>query len=87
MDAAEEVGGGFIVACGDGSELLEFGEEVFYQVAGFIKLFVVFPLFDAVEFGWNHDVDASLFQKIKNALLRIKSLIREQGLDFFKNPR
>lgn len=48
MDATEEVGGGFIVSCGNASELLEFGEEIFNQVARFIEFFIVLPLLYAV---------------------------------------
>ena len=40
MDGGEEISGGFVVAGGDGSELLEFAEEVFDQVARFVEFFV-----------------------------------------------
>ena len=39
--SGEEVSGGFIVACGNASDLLEFGEEVFDQVACFIHVLVI----------------------------------------------
>ncbi len=79
--------GAFIVSGGDGAVLFEFGEEVFYQVAHFIKFFVVFPLFEAVGFWRDDDINASLLQKIKDALFRIEGLIRKQGFYFFNNPR
>ena len=41
MDAREEVACQFVVACCDGAELFEFGEEVFDQVACLIDLTVV----------------------------------------------
>ena len=33
IDGGKEVAGGLIIACGDGTELLEFGEEVLDQMA------------------------------------------------------
>lgn len=50
MDGAEEVAGGFIVACGDGVVLLEPGEEVFDQVARPVEFFIVIALDLAVAF-------------------------------------
>ena len=35
MDGGEEISGGFVVAGGNGSELFEFAEEVFDQMACF----------------------------------------------------
>ncbi len=51
MDSGEEVSSGFVVACGDGAELFEFGEEVLDQVSGFVEFLVVKPLFFAIGFG------------------------------------
>lgn len=87
IDCAEEISGGFVVACGDGTILFEFGKEIFYQVAGFIEFFVVFPLFNAIGFWRDNTLNTRLLQKVKNALFRIKGFIREQGLYFFKNSR
>ena len=85
MDAAEEVGGGFIVARCDAPELFQLGEEVFNQVARFIEFFVVFSLFDAIGFWRDDDVDARFFQEINHSFIRIKGFVREQRLYFFKN--
>ena len=51
MDCAEEVAGGFIVACGDGAVLLEPGEEVFDQVARLVEFFIVSRLILRLLFG------------------------------------
>ncbi len=75
------------VARSDGAILLEFGKEIFYQVARFIEFFVVFPLFHAVGFWRDNAINARLLQKVKNARFRIEGFIRKQGFDFFKNPR
>ena len=41
MDGGEEVAGGLVIAGGDGTELLEFGEEVLDQVARLIEVSVI----------------------------------------------
>ena len=38
VDGGEEISGGLVIAGGDSSELLEFAEEVFDQVARFVEL-------------------------------------------------
>src|SRR5215813_8057005 len=40
MDRGEEISGGFVVAGGNGSELFEFAEEVFDQVARLVEFLV-----------------------------------------------
>jgi hypothetical protein len=40
VDGRQEISGGFVVAGGDGSELLEFTEEIFDQVSRFIEISV-----------------------------------------------
>ena len=42
MDCCEEVLFGFIVSCGDGSELLEPAEETLDQMAFFVELTIEF---------------------------------------------
>lgn len=75
MDGAEEVVGAFIVSGCDGPILLEFCKEVLDQVPGLIHILIIFALFLAVRFGRNDDFDVCFLQKIKNALLRIVSLV------------
>lgn len=85
MDAAEEVGGGLVVAGSDAPELLEFGEEIFNQGAQFIEFFIVIPLFNTVGFGRDDDFDVCLLEKIKNAFFRIERFVRQKRFDFLKN--
>jgi hypothetical protein len=40
MDGGEEVACGLVVTCGDGAELLEFGEEIFGKVSRFIEVLI-----------------------------------------------
>ena len=37
VDGGKEISGGFVVARGDGAELLQFAEEIFDQVARFVE--------------------------------------------------
>ena len=41
MDCCEELAGGLVVACGNRSELLELGEDVFDQIASLEQLPIV----------------------------------------------
>ena len=54
MNACEEVSGRFVVACCDGAELLELGEEVLDQMSCLIKVSVIVPQDFAVCFGRDH---------------------------------
>lgn len=87
IECTDEISGGFVVARSDGAILFEFGKKIFYQVARFIEVFVVFPLFDAAGFWWDDASNAHLLQKVKHALVRIEGFIRKQGFDFSKPPR
>ena len=49
----KEVCCGFVVACGDSAELLEFAKEVFDQVTRFKQVLIVRARFFVIGFGWN----------------------------------
>lgn len=53
MDEGEEGRGEFIVAGGDPSELFEFVEKAFDEIAFLVEVGVVVALDDAVAFGWD----------------------------------
>lgn len=53
MNGGKEIMSGFIVACGDGSELFELTEGVFDEMTYFIKFLVVRALDLAVGLGEN----------------------------------
>ncbi len=53
----------------------------------FVEFFVVFPLFNAVGFWRDDNVNARLFEKVKHAFFCIEGFVCKQGFDFFKNPR
>lgn len=51
VDGREQVARSLGATGGDGAELFEFGEEVFYQMASLVEVFVVIALVFAVSFG------------------------------------
>ena len=78
MDGGEEVAGGLVVACGDGSELLEPGELVLDQVARLEQLSVVISSGLAVVFGRDHRSLAGGDERIDHALLGIERFVGDQ---------
>ena len=80
MDACEEVSGSFVVACCDSAVLLEFEEEVFYQVALFVEFFVVFTLDFAVGFRRDDGDFSCGGERLKNALIGIISFVSNDRL-------
>lgn len=75
MDRRQEVARGFVVAGGDGAELLEFSEEVFDQVAGLVEFPVMRPRILAVAAGRNDEGLAGLFQRADNAFVGVVSFV------------
>ena len=75
----------FIVPCGNGAVLLEFGEEVLNQVPGLIHVFIVVALLRAMCFGRDDGCDAGFRQQVEDSLLRMVGLIRQKCLYCGKN--
>ena len=80
MDGAEEVHRPLVVSCGDGSELLELGEEVLDQVACLVEVTVVGARLLAVALGRDHRRLAGLFQRGKNPCLGVERLVGDQDV-------
>ena len=78
--SSEEVSGGFIVAGGDGAELLESGEEVLDQVAGFVHVFVKGAGNFSVGFWRDDDLFSGLRERIYDSFIGIESFIGKDGL-------
>lgn len=72
--------GGFIVTCGDGAELLEFGEEVLNQVARFVHIFIVGARSFSVGLWRDDDLFSCLFERFYDSFISIKRFIRKNGL-------
>lgn len=78
----EEVSSGFVVACGDGAELFEFGEEVLDQVPGFVEFPVVRALLFATGFGRDDGLFACLLQRFQHSFVGIEALVGDHGSGF-----
>jgi hypothetical protein len=75
MDSGEEVLGGFVVAGGDGAELLELGEEILDQVPGLVELAIVVPRSPSVLPRWNDRRFAGCCERLDDPLVGIKGLV------------
>jgi len=80
MDGGQEVAGGFVIACGDGPILLEPGEEVLDQVAGFVDFLVIGTRVLAVAAGWNDEALAGLLQGRDHAFVGVVGLVGDDGI-------
>jgi hypothetical protein len=78
MEGAEEVSCGLIITGGDGTELLELGEEVFDQVPCFIEVPVVFGLVPAVCREWDHRGFAGDGKWLPDSLVSVEGLVGDQ---------
>ena len=79
MDAGEKVSGEFIVARGDGTEMLEFVEEALDEVALAVEREVAVALGRAVGLGRDHRGDAARGE-IFDQRVGVESLVGEEGL-------
>ena len=78
----KEVLRSFVVTSGNGAVLLEFCEEVFDKVAGFIERFIIGSWGFAIGFGRNHRVNIFCLELIENAFIRIIGLVRQKRFCF-----
>jgi hypothetical protein len=79
-DSGKEVSGGFIVAGGDGTELLEFSEEVLDQVSRFVQVFIVGAGTFSVGFWRDDDLFSGLFKRFYDPLICIEGFVGKDGL-------
>jgi hypothetical protein len=78
----EEVSGGFVVACGDTSEQLEFGEEVFNQVTRFVEFFIVLALNFSVFFRRDDSLFSRLLQGFEYPFVGVEALVGDHRFGF-----
>ncbi len=79
MDGRKEILPAFVVAGGNGSELLEFGKEVLDEVAGFVEIGVIGARGLAVGAGRNNGNDPRLFERLDHPLVGIVSFVGEES--------
>ena len=80
MDSGEEVLGGFVVAGGNGAELLELGEEILDQVPGLVELAIVVPRSFSVLSRGDDRRFASRCERLDDPLVGIKGLVGNQRI-------
>ncbi len=77
-ECSEEVAIGFVVACSDGAEQFEFGEEVLDEVPGLVEFFVVGALLFAIGF-WRNDCEFTGFlQGFQHTPVGIEAFVGDQ---------
>ena len=79
---AEEVSGGFVIACVNSAELLEFEEEALDQMPGLVEFFIVLTRLFPVGFWRNNGLDPLLFKNVQDTLVGIKGFVGEQRVGF-----
>lgn len=80
MDGGQEVTGGFVITCGDGTILLEPGKEVLDQVAGFVEFLVVGARVLAVAAGRNDEALAGLLQRPNHTFVGVVGFVSDDGI-------
>src|SRR5688500_6825490 len=64
-----------IVASRDGAEMFELAEEIFDEVAGFVKLAIVISGSSALAPGRNDGLDSGLFQRLNDPVVSVVGLV------------
>lgn len=82
MHGGEEISRGFVVACGDGSELLELTEKILNEMTRFVHLLVEGPLDFAVPLGRDHRGFTCRKKRVDDTLVGIEGFVRQQNGGF-----
>jgi hypothetical protein len=80
MDGGEEVARGFVVACGDGPELLELGEEGLDQMPCLVEVSIVAAVNPTVVPGRDDHGLAGSDEWIDDPVVGVERLVSDQGL-------
>ena len=80
MDAGQEASCGLVVAGGNGSELLELGEEVLDQMPGLVEVFVEGARCRPGLPRWDHGCLAGLGQRFEHPLVGIEGFVGNERL-------
>jgi len=80
MDGGEEVSGGLVVAGCDRAKLLEFGEEVFDQVARRVKMPIEFPGCLSVGLRWDHHFLSGGQERLDDPVVGVEGFVGEQDV-------
>jgi len=80
MDCPEEVGGGLVIACGDGAILFELGEKVLDQMACLINMTVVVTWLLPRAARGDHNAFFRILQGCDHPFLRIVGFVGDDGV-------
>ena len=80
MDGREEVSSGLVIAGGNRPVLLELTIEVLHEVARLVQFLVVEAVNLSIALGRNDELFSCRKQRLDDALIGIKSLVRQQGV-------
>jgi hypothetical protein len=80
MDGCQEISRGFVIAGGDGAELLEFGEEILDEVTRFVKLLVILALVLAIGFGRDDGALAGSFERLDDTLVGVETFVGDHDV-------
>jgi len=87
MYGGEEVSGGLVVAGGDGAELLEFGEEIFDEVACLEQVAIIVTADLAVGFGRDHHGLTGGDERVDDALLGVEGFVGDQCIGLYSRQQ
>ena len=79
MNSSEEISGEFVVACGDGTKVLEFVEEALDEITFAVEREVAIPRGLAIGFRGNHGGDLPPAESIDQRI-SVVSLVADQSL-------
>jgi hypothetical protein len=79
LNSGEEISGEFVVACGDGTKVLEFVEEALDEIAFAVEREIAIPRGLAIGLWGNHGDDLALVESVDQRV-SIVSLVADQGL-------
>ena len=80
VDGSKKADGAFVVAGGESTILLEFGAEVFNQMARLIEVLIIGAWLQPIGFRGNDHCHRRLLQGVKDALLGVIGFIGEQSV-------
>jgi len=80
MDCGAEISGGFVVACRDSAELLEFAEEVLNEMTRLESRFVIGTLVSAIAPGWDHGSFSRCAKRVDHTLVGVECFVCQQSV-------
>jgi hypothetical protein len=87
MEGREEVASGGLIAGGDGTKLLDLGEEILDQMARRIDRPIMLAWGGAIGSRWYHRRHSGGSQRLEDALVGVKCLIGDQRISLHRGQQ